>query len=258
MRLRDRRRLERRVGEQVTAERAAALRHVGRHAADRQPDDLRDLLLGPDGSLQARPDLGAVRPHVGDRAVGLERVAGAEVEGEAAGRSTARAPASSAARRCAGPPARRRRTCRPPAPAPTRTSSARTASMHCPNVCARTATPPGTNFVCGMIATSVTPGIAFTCAALLTLSAVPLIVGGRHTIVGSAPGTSRSIANCLRPGHRVERIDPPLRGPDDAQLRLGLQLRKNRSCLRHGGAVPASSAYVTACRPGPRPSRSGA
>jgi hypothetical protein len=26
-----------------------------------------------------------------------------------------------------------------------------------------------------------------------------LIVGGRHTIVGSAPGTSRSIANSLRP-----------------------------------------------------------
>ena len=71
--------------------------------------------------------------------------------------------------------------------------------MHCPKVAARTATPPATKFVCGMIATSVTPGIAFTAAAFLTDSAVALIVGGRQSIVGSASGTSRSIANCLRP-----------------------------------------------------------
>ena len=50
-----------------------------------------------------------------------------------------------------------------------------------------------------MIATSVIPGIAFTRAMFLTASAVPLIVGGLHNIVGNAPGTSRSIANCLRP-----------------------------------------------------------
>ena len=40
--------------------------------------------------------------------------------------------------------------------------------MHCPNVRALTATPPGTNAVWGMIATSVTPGIALTCAMFFT------------------------------------------------------------------------------------------
>ena len=39
--------------------------------------------------------------------------------------------------------------------------------MHCPNVLPRTATPPGTYWVCGMITTSVMPGIALTSAALL-------------------------------------------------------------------------------------------
>ena len=38
-----------------------------------------------------------------------------------------------------------------------------------------------------------------TCALFETDSAVPLIVGGRQTIVGSAPGTSRSMANFLVP-----------------------------------------------------------
>lgn len=71
--------------------------------------------------------------------------------------------------------------------------------MHCPNVRARTATPPATYGVCGMSATSVTPGIARTVAPLRILCAPPLIVGGRQTIVGSAPGTVRSIANaCAR------------------------------------------------------------
>ncbi len=51
----------------------------------------------------------------------------------------------------------------------------------------------------GTITTSVTPGIAWTLAWLRTDSALPLMVGGRHSIVGSAPGTLRSIANCLAP-----------------------------------------------------------
>ena len=71
--------------------------------------------------------------------------------------------------------------------------------MHWPNVLPRTATPPATKLVWGMIATSVIPGIAWTAARLRTALRLPLIVGGRHSIVGSAPGTSRSIANCLRP-----------------------------------------------------------
>jgi hypothetical protein len=50
-----------------------------------------------------------------------------------------------------------------------------------------------------MIATSVIPGIALTAARLRTPRAEPLIVGGRQTIVGLAPATSRSIANRLRP-----------------------------------------------------------
>lgn len=50
-----------------------------------------------------------------------------------------------------------------------------------------------------MIATSVTPGSFSTSALLRTAFGVPLSVGGRQIIVGSAPGTSRSIANCFLP-----------------------------------------------------------
>src|SRR3954465_12143269 len=73
------------------------------------------------------------------------------------------------------------------------TFSARIASTHWPNVRARTATPVE------MTPTCVTPGIDRTCEMLLTHLTVPLIVGGRHTIVGSAPGTWWSIVNFLRP-----------------------------------------------------------
>ena len=63
-----------------------------------------------------------------------------------------------------------------------------------------------------MTATSVTPGIALTSVAVGDAPArVPLIVGGRQTIVGSALGTSRSIANCLLPVTAVEGVDAPLR-----------------------------------------------
>jgi hypothetical protein len=50
-----------------------------------------------------------------------------------------------------------------------------------------------------MIATSVIPGIALTVARFETDNAVALIVGERHNIVGSAPGTSMSIANRFAP-----------------------------------------------------------
>ena len=73
------------------------------------------------------------------------------------------------------------------------------ASMHCPNVSPRTATPPATYRVCAMIATSVMPGMALTWARFRTAWAVPLIVGGRQTIAGLAFGTFSSIAKRLRP-----------------------------------------------------------
>jgi hypothetical protein len=73
------------------------------------------------------------------------------------------------------------------------TRSARTASMHWPNVRARTATPVET------FATWVTPGIASTSARLRIRFGVPLSRGARQIIAGSAPGTCRSSANFLRP-----------------------------------------------------------
>ena len=55
-----------------------------------------------------------------------------------------------------------------------------------------------------------------TAAALLTDSTVPLIVGGRRTIVGLASGTCRSIAELLAAGDDVERVDAVLRRAEDA------------------------------------------
>ena len=65
--------------------------------------------------------------------------------------------------------------------------------MHWPNVRARTATPVGTTPTC------VTPGIVLTLAALRTLTGLPFRAGARHTMVGSAFLTLRSIAKVLRP-----------------------------------------------------------
>ena len=65
--------------------------------------------------------------------------------------------------------------------------------MHWPNVSPRTATPVETT------ATSVMPGIASTSAWLRTALGLPLIVGGRQTIVGLASGTSRSRAYFFLP-----------------------------------------------------------
>ncbi len=82
-RLRDRRRLKRRVGEQMATERPAALGHVRRHARHRESQDPGNRLLEIDRRLHRRPDLGAAGTHVGDRAVRLQRVAGTEIEREA-------------------------------------------------------------------------------------------------------------------------------------------------------------------------------
>ena len=65
--------------------------------------------------------------------------------------------------------------------------------MHCPNVSPRTAMPEAIG------TTSVMPGIARTSLRLWTVSALPLIVGGRQTMQGLASATLRSKANCLRP-----------------------------------------------------------
>ena len=73
------------------------------------------------------------------------------------------------------------------------TRRARTASMHWPKVAARTATPVE------ITATSVTPGMARISPRLATEPTLPLIVGGRHTMVGMASGTFRSSVNRLRP-----------------------------------------------------------
>ena len=207
--------------------------------------------LSPDRRLQARPDLGAVGAHVGDGAVGLERVAGAEVEGEALRRSTWRAGAraSAAARRPCRSASTSASDLPSTVPAPQSTSSARTASMHCPNVAARTATPPA-RIVCAMIATSVTPGIALTAAAFWTDARVPLIVGGRQTIVGSASGTSRSIANFLLAGHGLERVDRAAAGCRPRELGLRLQLRDHRGASSR--PPPCGQRADRSCRPAVR------
>lgn len=71
--------------------------------------------------------------------------------------------------------------------------------MHCPKVAARTATPLWTYRLCGTTTTSVTPGMRATAPRLSTARTRPLIVGARQTIVGRAPGTSRSIAKRFSP-----------------------------------------------------------
>jgi hypothetical protein len=73
------------------------------------------------------------------------------------------------------------------------TSKARTASMHWPNVRARTATPVLT------LTTSVTPGIASTFFLFRIFTGVPFSVGARQIIVGFAPLTRRSRVNVFWP-----------------------------------------------------------
>ena len=73
------------------------------------------------------------------------------------------------------------------------TRIARTASMHCPKVSARTATPVST------MARSWTPRIPDTCLRLSSRFGVPLSVGARQTIVGSASLIRRSVVKVFLP-----------------------------------------------------------
>jgi hypothetical protein len=87
-------------------------------------------------------------------------------------------------------------------PSPQLMSSALSASQAWPKVSAITATPGGRGTIAppgGMITMSITPGIARTLAALLTDTTWPRICEGMRSIVGLAPGTSRSMPKVLRP-----------------------------------------------------------
>lgn len=74
----------------------------------------------------------------------------------------------------------------PAVPGPHVTTRASTASMHWPKVSAITATPVG---IC---AAPMTPGMAPTAAAFCTDLTVPLMVGGRRTMVGMGTTPPRS------------------------------------------------------------------
>ena len=161
-----------------------------------------------------------------------------EVEGEVAvdrlGQQRQRRAQPAAARPRAARRGRRRRTCRPRCPAPHVTCSARTASMHCPNVAAAHGDAGGDDGDVGDARAS--PARRRGCRRATT---VPLIVGGRQTIVGSAPGTSRSIANCLRP---VTMSSASIRFcgvPTTSKSDVGLQRRRR----------PASWSAAAAARP---------
>ena len=106
--------------------------------------------------------------------------------------------------------------------------------MHWPKVRARTATPVE------IVTTSVTPGIVRTSSALATERTVPLMVGGRQTIVGSASGTWRSIVNFLRPV-TAARASTRLRGvPITVKSVSGLRVTFTGS-VRTLAARPARS-----------------
>ena len=81
-------------------------------------------------------------------------------------------------------------------------SSALQASQHGPKVSAITATPGGIFTIsppAGMVSTAITPGMANTAARLLTRTTVPRNLDGIRRIVGTAPGTFRSIVNFFLP-----------------------------------------------------------
>ena len=56
-----------------------------------------------------------------------------------------------------------------------------------------TTPPPGSTH------TPITPGMALMVPKLLTRTTVPMMVGGRRTMVGLALGTGMSIVNCFLP-----------------------------------------------------------
>ena len=81
-----------------------------------------------------------------------------------------------------------------------------------------------------------------TCASFRIASAVPLIVGGRQTIVGIAPGTSRSIANCFVP---VTISSASIRGcgvPTSVCCEAGFSCAST-ACVREAAAALVSEPY---------------
>ena len=68
----------------MAPERPTPLHDVARHRRHRETKRFGDRLLGDDRRLQARPDLRAPGPHVGDRAVRFERTVARECERERA------------------------------------------------------------------------------------------------------------------------------------------------------------------------------
>ena len=159
-RLGDLRGLDGGVAEELVPEGAAAGDDVDLDPVLRQAQGLGDVLLGDDRHLQAGPDRGLVGADVGDRAVRLEGRAAAEHEREALldGLGQQRHVGHGERQLGLAEPGQDRRVglaldaCR----GFQVTLIARIASMHWPNVSARTATPVSTS------ATSVTPGIART------------------------------------------------------------------------------------------------
>ena len=128
-------------------------------------------------------------------------------------------------------------------PAAHSTRIARIASMHCPKVSARTATPVST------IAMSWTPGSPDTWARLSSRFGVPLSVGARQTIVGSASLTRRSVVNVFLPvtaSSASSRFWPtPTTRNALASLRVTSTLRP-----RFAAAALASWPYVALPPPG--------
>ena len=122
--------------------------------------------------------------------------------------------------------------------------------MHWPKVCPRTATPPGTKLVCGMIATSVIPGIASTCAEVAHRE--------RRAVDRRRPAQHRRQRardlevhrELLAPGDDLERVDPALRGADQRELRLRLELGRDRDRLRHRGRGWRARRSLVALPPG--------
>ena len=115
--------------------------------------------------------------------------------------------------------------------------------MHCPKVLARTATPVG------MIPTWVTPGIFSTSALFLIESGVPLSSGARQTIVGSASGTSRSIANFFLPVTASRASTRRCGLPTTACSEVSFSSTSTFSVVGFA-ALAAASPYVTEDPPG--------
>ena len=200
----------------------------------------RDLLLGPDRRLQARPDLGAV---------GRARRRSAQfVSSGSPGRkwnvnvSSMTLPGSAgvigSSRLLEVGEHRGVGLARRPCPCPTRPSARGPRRCTGRTSCARTATPPGTYCVCGMIATSVTPGIALTLGQVVDAERLAVDrrrpADHRRQRVGDvevhrellAPGDDRRARRCAAASV-----------PTSFSCRARLQLRRDGLRLDDGGLL---------------------